>query len=405
MTFETVGNANYSAFVVRVPEPIAVPGLDRLKAVRVLGSTILTATPYKGGELALFFGAGSALSEPYAASNNLYRDVALNDDSEASPGYLDPNGRIKAVKFRKVQSDALLMPLESLEPLGVDAEHQALLREGDSFDTAGGVLVVKKYETVATRNARIRAVVNGILNPASKVSIPRHRDTHNYWRNSWMLDQMKPVHVTQKLHGTSIRVGVVETDRQLTWWERVKRALLFRVPLREQHTVIGSRNVIKRGDEGDIWTEVGHWVAEVLFPGETVYGEIIGWDGDSPIQAGYTYGIPKGQWEFVLYRVVSDGVELTASEVYETYRHIFNVVPLLEVQSAAFFDEHPFMDTRYADFCDGVWPTDPGQVDEGVVIRQDGPGGLVLLKAKSPEFVFRESAAADAGELDVEDAA
>jgi len=424
-------NKNYAATVVRVSHVVQLDGLDNLVGVPVLGHQALTQ---KGkvvgdvlGQLRIAFTAETQLSHEYASQNNLYREAELNADPEQT-GYLEKNRRIRAIKLRGHRSNALLMPLSSVAFTGIDPNE---LQEGDTFDTLNGVEICRKYEIPRKKPSRQQSKVEKAFKRVDRKLFPEHLDTDAYWRSKDLLKAGREVIVTQKLHGTSIRVGRVPCLRQKG---RIERFLNRWFPTAdfEYDAVYGSRKVIKDPNNPyqnhhygtDLWSEYGQGIADLIPEGYIVYGELIGWTKNAegqiiPIQKNYTYNLPKGECELYVYRVATinaqgtladlswDGVKQFCEERGLKWTpEMFRVQPW-ELDSMYI---EALMDKRYAD--DGNLQTkdqmvplsDPKTVDEGVCLRQEGIVP-VILKAKSPQFLEHETKLLDKGEEDLESAA
>lgn len=225
MSLEPPKNINYAATVVRVNHIVEL-GLDNLVGVPVLGCQALTQRDgVKVGDLKVAFTAETQLSHEYTAANNLYRDSSLNADPNEK-GYLETNRRVRAIKLAGQRSSALLMPLKSLDFLGVN--QYGLLQEGDTFDTLNGVEICRKYEVQQKHKQNpAKSKIEKAFKRVDKKLFPEHLETDAYWRSKNLLKPGREVVVTQKLHGSSIRVGRVPVLRRLSRLER----LLVRVGL------------------------------------------------------------------------------------------------------------------------------------------------------------------------------
>jgi hypothetical protein len=217
MKLDPPKNANYAATVVRINTTVKLAGLDNLVGVPVFGYQALTQNDKEVGELAIAFTAETALSPEYASANNLYRESELNFD-KAEKGYLEKNGRIRAIKLRGHVSNALLLPLDSVQ-YAIDP---GTLNEGDTFDTLNGHPICEKYVVpVKHVNNPAKTKVERAFKRVDKAQFPEHLDTDNYWRTKHLLDVGREVIITQKLHGTSWRGGRVPVLRELSWLERL----------------------------------------------------------------------------------------------------------------------------------------------------------------------------------------
>ncbi len=449
MKFTAPKNINYAATVVRVPTLVELEGLDNLVGVPVLGHQALTQKDGTAvGELKIAFTAETQLSPAYAGANNLFREAELNANPEEK-GYLEKNGRIRAIKLRGHRSDALLMPLNSLVPaLGLaEWEFELLyndLKEGDTFDTLNGVEICRKYELPVKHNPRSTAskVVKAFKRVDSKL-FPEHLDTDAFWRCKHLLKPGHEIVMTQKLHGTSIRVGRVPCLRQKSWFERLLNRWLSTTDYTHD-AVFGSRKVIKDVNnpnqnhyyDSDIWTQYGKKIADLIPEGYIVYGELVGFTPDSAaIQKNYTYDLPVGEAELYVYRVAVINAQGTMSDLsWDGVKEFCLARGLKWTPEMARFsfgtDESSFrnreemasfieqlLDVRYREHYEqniagqgylNVEPplplSHPLTVDEGVCLRQEGQVPLIL-KAKSPIFLQHETKLLDKGEVDTESAA
>ncbi|AGM14008.1 RNA ligase [Mycobacterium phage Gage] len=441
MKLDAPKNKNYAAQVVRVPATLELKGLDNLVGVPVLGCQALTQRDTKEGDLRIAFTVETQLSTDYAHYNNLFRDAERNEDPNET-GYLENHRRIKAMKLRGHKSSALLMPLESVAWTGVDPSE---LQEGDTFDTLNGHEICRKYELPVkhTHGAKASKVQRAFKRVDAKV-FPEHLDTDNFFRSAHLLEAGREVIVTQKLHGTSIRVGNVPVLRRKKWLERFINRWV-KTPDYEFDVVYGSRKVIKDVNnpnqnhyyQSDIWTEYGKKIAALIPEGFIVYGELIGWTSDgAPLQKGYTYDVPRGEAHLYVYRVAHINSQGHLSDLsWDGVKQFCQVRGLKwtpEMDRVSFGGADPeypsieeltqyitqAMDMRYADHYDKtvagtavaalidrpISLSDKKSVDEGVCLRQDG---LVptILKAKSPKFFEYETKLLDSGEVDTESAA
>lgn len=415
MTLNPPKNANYSAVVVRVPRTIELPNCDNVHAVPIFGSQAITQKSVQEGDLMLYFPAEVQLSPEYCRVNNMYRHSELNLDPEAK-GYIEDNRRVKAVKFRGHRSDALLMPLSSL-CFASDAHPDVIFREGNTFDELNGQEICRKYVPAGSKEAQPGAASTKAKSRVDSKLLPEHFETDNWFRNNWKIEDDHDVVVTQKLHGTSIRVGHVPVARKLSFWERVaKRWFKVQIQETEYDYVFGSRRTIKDANnegqshfyDSDIWTLAGRELEGLLPQGYVVYGELIGWTPEGrPIQAGYTYNVPKGQAHLYVYRVAhinaqGYSADLSHDAMVEFCTNLgLKVVPELWRGPHLAFNPEQFLDKRFvADGWGHAVPTDV--VDEGVCVRHEGVTPLIL-KAKSPLFLRGESKALDKGEVGIEE--
>lgn len=410
-------NINYAATVVRVRHINVLDNCDNVVGVPLLGYQAIVSKDTKVGDLGILFTAETQLSPDYAAMNNLHRHGERNADPDKK-GYLEDNRRVKALKFRGHRSDALFMPLESLAYTGIDVNQ---LAEGDTFDAINVHPICQKYVARPPREGRGGGAAKSLLKERVDAKmLPEHFDTPNFFRVSQVVAKSDHVVVTQKLHGTSVRIGHTLVERKLAWRDRVAKFFGVKVPEREWAYVYGSRKVIKDPDNPfadpgyygvDLYTQVGSQLKGLLPKGYVVYGEIVGWvpATSTPIQRGYTYRIPEGAARLYVYRVTvinEDGrtVDLSWSAVKEFCASIrVDTVPELEslIGPSEGEVEALFLDRRLTDCYSTALPTDGSMVDEGVCLRVEGITPHIV-KAKSPEFLRHETKMLDKGELDLE---
>ncbi len=214
---EINGSRNYSATVIRVPELRKAQNSDKLYIIDKLGMTAIVDDSWisREGELALLFPAEVQLEPGFMKANNLYRDKALNDD-QTQAGYIDTNRRVRAMKLRGNISNGLVLPLTSIW-----FADTASLSEGNVFDTLDGYAICRKYEVPVKGGALNRGdrQVAKAFKRVDETFLPAHFDTSHWERESYRIPENAEVIVTQKLHGTSCRLGYVPVRRKPTWFE------------------------------------------------------------------------------------------------------------------------------------------------------------------------------------------
>ena len=240
MKLQPPENVNYAATVVTIRQIIPLENCDNVVATPLLGYQAIVGKDTKVGDIGIVFTAETQLSEEFARRNNLHRHGNLNED-ESAKGYLEDNRRVKALKFRGHRSDALFMPLESLDYVhGFITE---VLKEGDTFDKLDDHEICRKYVR-PTKGYGPGAIQAPKPTRIDKKFLPEHFDTENYFRNSHKLSANDSVIITQKLHGTSVRIGHTLVSRKLSLWERVAKKFGAKIQEFEYAYVFGSRKVI-----------------------------------------------------------------------------------------------------------------------------------------------------------------
>lgn len=406
MSVELKGNPNYAAQVVRVSMLTTLPELDNLRGLPVGGYQALVSKDTQVGDLLVVFPAECQLSHKFVSANNLYRHANLNADSEQT-GYLEDNRRVRAIKMRGHNSNALAMPVSIIDPT---------LTEGDTFDTVDGVELCRKYE-LKTKNPTGPKTQAKLWKRVEDKFLPEHIDTENYWRNVHLLAPTDHVMVSQKIHGTSIRLGNTIVKRKLSWLERLAKRFGIRVQETEFDYVFGSRKVIKDPNnsnqnhyyDSDIWTTEGLKYAALIPQNVILYGELIGWTANgAPIQENYTYNVPHGEAHLYIYRVAvvtNDGhlYDLSWEGVKEfcTERGLKYVPELWSGEHQDFVAED-WLDWEFSTYYPTALPLSKGSpCDEGIVLRREGVLPLAL-KAKSPVFLGHETKMLDKEVVDIE---
>lgn len=417
---EIKGSQNYAAVVVAVDALSALDGLDQLKGLHALGYQALVSANTERGAKMVLFCAGSQLSLEFATACNLHRHGNLNADTTVT-GYLEDNRRVRALTLRGHRSDALAMPLESLaRVLGYVPD----LPTGTQFDTIDGKLICGRF-TPATRAQSLRGESRGAKAPPFTVpewAFPEHYDTPQFARNHHRYQDSDLVFITQKLHGTSVRLARVDVPRRLTWADKLARFFGAKIQETEPAFVVGSRRTIKsvtplhgltpEPAPTDTWSKAVQHLAHDLPSGFVFYGELVGWTSSgAPIQKGYTYNLPQGASALFVYRVacVSEhgaAFDLSFPDVQRLCARLgLLTVPLLGECSSRLLQinlDGAFLNMRLADqYPTALRLSDPKSVDEGVCVHSLSG---VVTKHKSPIFLGHESKMLDADVVDVEEA-
>lgn len=422
LSVQIKGNPNYAAQVVEVKELVQLDGLDNLVGLQVAGYQALVSKDTQVGDRVVVFVAESQLNTEFCKQLNLYRKAENNADA-SEVGYLEDNRRVRAIKLRGNVSNALVIPLERFIYFLNTHGERALFsdfKDGLVFDTVSDFQIVTKYQLHPLKEQKAKTAAERAWTRVDTKFLPEHIDTENYFRNSHKLSDDDLVTVTQKLHGTSIRIGHTIVKRKPTLLERIAQRLGVKVSTTDYDYVFGSRRVIKdpNGSEphfydNDVWTAAGRRYEGLIPKNIVIYGELVGWASPTkPIQEGYTYQIPQGQSELYVYRiavVTEDGglYDLAWNGVKELCAQIgLKSVP--EVWSGLHrdFDASVWLDRKYAlTGVQGAVSLDKRSAcDEGVVVRREGVTPFVL-KAKSPKFLEHETRMLDKEVEDIEEVA
>jgi len=427
--------SNYLAKVVQLGKPQKHPNADKLLIWNVSGYEVITDLSSKEGDIKVFFPVECQIHDTILSYMNMYAHSELNQD-KTKIGYISDSRRIKAVKLRGVVSDGIVLPIEkviksidSVRSDGADTAYSI----GELFDTVYGIVICNKYVPPVKEIRSGGGQGQPKKNPVKEFLIDGqfnfHYDTSKLPDNAWRFqNEDDEIVITDKWHGTSAIFSNVLTKRKLSIWQKLGRFFGNDIPREEYSKMYASRSVLKSiegkyhtPDQGyyntDIWGKVFEDVKHVLFPGYTLYGEIVGYTGEKMIQKGYDYGCKPEEHRFLVYRVTVtspfDGQvrEYSREDIADFCKeHKLECVP--ELYRGTLKD---FM-TIHSDFqnneslldclkriyleqdcihCKTKVPA------EGICIRNES-GSKIAYKLKSKRFLLGESAALDAGEEVVE---
>jgi hypothetical protein len=417
-------NPNYAATVVRVNHINVLPNCDNVVGVPFFGMQAIVGKDVQVGDIGILFPAESQLSDEYTRKNGLYRHSDKNEN-ETQAGYIEDSRRVKALKFRGHQSDALFMPIESLDYVTKNKTMREglALEVGDVFDKLMGQEICCKYLVKQPGVLRVDKNASKKFVRVESKFMPEHYDTDNYWRNEYVIPENADIVVTQKLHGTSIRIGNTIVKRRLGWLDKLSRRLGVRVAETEYDHIYGSRKAIRDPnnpaqahfyeavDGLDLWTATGKELDDRVPENFILYGELVGFTKNgNPIQKDYTYANKPGESTLYIYRVAvitNQGriVDLSWDQLKKFCDEIgLKHVPQLWRGKKKDFDVNLFTDSRFTDagFVNAVPLSNGKLVDEGVVVRTDVGLAPYFLKAKSPIFLTHESKMLDEEAVDLE---
>lgn len=413
--FEPPVNPNYCATVIRIKKLVPLPNADRLLGLPLFGLQAIVGKDNHEGDLGILFPSEVQLSTEFCYENDMFRHSEQNRHQDVV-GYTEDNRRVRAIKLRGNRSDALFLPLSSLAFTGADLTK---LEEGDSFDKLNGHDVCQKY-VIRVREPRFQQPKKRFDRVDARL-FPQHFDSEHWLRNEDRVDNDATLIITQKLHGTSIRVGRVSVKRKLSLVERVAKLFGAKVQETEYDDVFGSRKVVKDANnpnqdhfyDSDLWTLEGAKLSGVVPENFVVYGELIGWtEGGAPIQKHYTYDCHPGTRKLYVYRISTvNNQGVVADLSWDSVKEFCNSAGLLHVPELGRVKKSRFISGVYVDrsFVKEQFPavdplvplSDDSPCDEGVCIRIEG---LIpqIYKLKSPIFLGHETEMLDAGEEDID---
>ena len=423
--------SNYLAKVVQLGKPQKHPNADKLLIWNVSGYEVITDLSSKEGDIKVFFPVECQIHDTILSYMNMYAHSELNID-KTKVGYISDSRRVKAVKLRGVVSDGIVLPFNEVGDI-FDTVRNPELFIGQEFDTIDGVVICNKYVPAGrTHSSTPGQPRERKGNRVQDILLPNqfnfHYDTGKLPDNAWRFqNEDDQIVITDKWHGTSAVYSNLIAKNKLTFWQKTKRFFGADIRTKEWSKLYASRSVIKSiegkyhtPDQGyynsDVWGKVFSEVQHVLFPGVTIYGEIVGYTGEKMIQKGYDYGCKSGDHQFVVYRMttnLNDGRvhEWEWSEIVDfCVEHGLNYVPVIfsgtiKIFMTAYSDfqnNESFLDALKRNFLEQDCAyCKKGTPAEGICVRNES-GSKIAYKLKSKRFLLGESAALDAGEEVVE---
>lgn len=134
------------------------------------------------------------------------------------------------------------MPLESLSFTKVKLKD---FKEGESFDLLGDYKICNKYELVRRGNGPNNQPKKEKFPRVEAKFMPEHFSTDNYFKNDRNIDPESEIIITQKIHGTSIRIANTIVRRKKTYRDIIARWFGAKVQESEYDYIFGSRKVGK----------------------------------------------------------------------------------------------------------------------------------------------------------------
>lgn len=323
-------NINYCATVAQIKNIISLEGMDRIVHTNLFGNLVIVSKDAKIGDVGLYFPPETELSEAFITNNNLYSKKELNRDDTKS-GYIDKNGRVKAIRLGGFASPGIFMPLSSLRfALGdgdiSENEREFLfgdyaIQKDDSFDEINGIEICKKYikRVKKTPGQGKQRQGQKKLNRKSRLvdnQYRKHCDTAQLGKNMHKFREFDTISATYKMHGTSVVISKVLSEKKLSLWQKFLKVIggdIITTEYSKDDNLYGSRRVVKNQFEDqtnvnfydeDIWKLANKKIRDYLLPGMTAYAEIVGYlPSGAFIQKPFDYGCKEGEWKLAIYRL------------------------------------------------------------------------------------------------------
>lgn len=332
--------------ITEIKELRAHPDADRLELATVLGWQLVVGKGlYSEGQRIIYVPPDSVMPEK------------LSDELDITK-FLS-NGRVRQAKLRGEPSFGATVPLDIAERYGVDPN----LPLGTNVATELGIT---KYEPPVRPQAGDAVAENALFQRYTSISNIRNFPD--------VITDQEEVILTEKIHGTNCRVGIIEGDfvagshgLQRKEPENIEdfKTNLYWFPLSLKEV----RNMLIHINEGG--------AKQVILYGET-FGKV---------QKKYNYGIPNGIG-FRAFDLFVDGRYLDYKDFYN-YCERFNV-PTVPLIGAGFYSYQAVVDKveSYASSTlDESHPIE-GAVIKPMVERHDPKIGRVVLKYISNAYLF-----------------
>lgn len=463
------GTKEYSATVVKVPNIEPIENSDFLGVVTINGmSLVVRKDEVNVGDIMIYVANECQIDSDFLSFNNLYDfahyDLNKNykevmnmppDEAKKHCGFFAPNGRVRTIKLRGVQSFGILFNIATFESTyglkkgDIDWDiYSGLPNNLNCFDTV--IVDGKEHQFVKAYMPPMKPMKQQTHTPVKHICdkvLPGrfafHYDTQPLGMSIGNINFDKHWTISVKMHGTSFIFANVQCKlpNKLAWWQKLSNTLhikdypKFRYDYSELYA---SRTVLKNRwadnpdetnnfNSGDVWAEYAK-LLHGRIPGDiTIYGEIVGYQTGSStyIQKNYDYGCKPGTNKLMIYRMTyEDGLgnkkEAEASEVKAwTDDFIVNNKDIADrIMSLPILfdgdvknryntsDKNVILKSLQVDKEFGMEQNEPmckNKVPrEGIVIRVDNDPLAEAFKLKCQKFLTRESKAIDAGEVDIE---
>ena len=265
--------------------------------------------------------------------------------------------------------------------------------------------------------------------------------THNFFANGILI------------HNTSFRVGHVLTNKRLKWHEKILKAFSVDINVKQWEYLNGTRRVVieestgKQFHDPTIREKAFKLFKGNLRKGETVYGEIVGFESTgahimAPVDTtkmndkhftskygdvmSYSYGCSPNECDFYIYRITmtnEDGhtIDYTWDDVVKRcnelgVKHVpfirkltfeelsHEVKKLSEVNTDEDVEIQDHFIKIVEEYAKGPSVVDPRHIKEGCTIRIEGGLKPQIYKFKSHCFKVLEGIVKDSGAVDIEEA-
>ena len=438
---------SYKAIVTKLTNVRVHSNADKVKLATCHGNQVVIGLDHEEGELGCYFPSDGQLSHGFCSANNLFRKPEMNSDPASKPGMFDENRRVRAQRFRGEISDGFWVPISNFDFM-VGA---GLLTEGFEFDVLDGTPICEKYINQATLKIARENAGKKQRRSKSSIMFKEHFDTAHFGKCLHEFDYGQTIIITEKLHGTSGRIGNVKVERDLNWKDRIAKKLGVNVQDTEWKYLNGTRRVVIEESTGlqyhdpTIRDKAFKLFNGNLRKGETVFFEIVGFEStDASIMPKvdttkmndkeftktygktmpFSYGCDETESKVYVYRMTlndEDGhsVDYAWEDVVKRCNELgVDPVPHIRTLTLNELYEQDLKAGGNGDIRDiketfaklveayGTGPSvlDPTHIKEGVCVRIEGGLNNKTFKFKSFEFKLLEGIIKDSGVVDTEEA-
>lgn len=361
---------DFKVKVVKINDVFKHPNADKLSICQIDGWQCVTQLDaYKPGDLAIYFPIDSILPETIEA-------VLFGPDAKIKLN----KSRVRTIKIRQVVSQGMLA---SCDDFGIKP------KEGLDVTSMLGITKFEPPEPPASMRGG-----NQVSKKKKNSHFKEYGGLDNFKHHNRLFQDGEEVVITEKVHGTNFRCGLLPVEVN-TFWKKVKK--FFRV-LPSHEFVFGSNKVqlqdkkaaktgyYEKQGVGNVYEEavIKYDMKNKFEKGEVVYGEIYG-DG---IQKNYAYGCKQGEHKLVIFDLMRNGEYISHDELVEWCKdRELDMVPVLY--------RGPFSEAKARELTKGNSVFVPSQkVREGVVIRSPLETkcsiGRKVLKLISDDYLLKE---------------
>lgn len=420
-----------------------IVGAKTLQLLSYGGLTYAVDRSIKEGDVVAVFLPDSRLSEEFATVNDLIQRTDP-DTGQRAGGFFGSNRKVRTLSLMngKIKSAGFVATQPLFDYTGIKLEDYV----GKSFNELGGHKICEKFI-----NANVKAEVNARDRRRERrkyipktMGLIEHPETQQFSRFAGTLEIGDVITITLKLDGTSVRIAnTYQIKENLKWYEKLIDKFMPIQRIFNSHRT-GTRRVVLTEKTGagyygsnSLYQEVGKILEGKLHPGESIFGEIVGWQSQEKplfIRGGmkFLYGCAPGTRDFYVYNIrwtLPDGesIDLPWNKIKQRCVELgVKHVPEMSVayEYGIFNDgNHPEMydfwnwtnplvydgnlkalEAFVYGMIEGLDLIDPSHIREGVVLRVEKINGETkFYKAKSQTYYALEDKSKNAGETDIEE--